>query len=149
MSDENIQKLFHKNYLTMIENSIGTNMFRNYYVRFRDSGIEKDIMDDGDKSCAVFVSAVLYLNGLIKKPHATVDSVVKDLEESGWQKTDNPKRGDVVTWEEKESNTHIGFYWSENEAISNYFIDKTPVKHDLTYNGTRKITAIYTKEIQE
>lgn len=149
MPDENIQKLNHKNYLTMIENSIGTNMFRNFYVHFKDSGIEKDVMDDGDKSCAAYVSSILYLNNLIKKPHATVDSAVKDMEESGWTKTYNPKQGDVVIWEEKEGYTHIGFWWSETEAISNSFIEKRPTKHDLTYGNTRKITAIYTKEIPE
>lgn len=109
MPDENIEKLNQKNYVTMIANSVGTNMFRNFYVRFKDTGIEKDVMDDGDKSCAFFVSSILYLNGLIKKPHATVASVVKDMEENGWAKTDKPKRGDVIVWEEKEGYAHIVF----------------------------------------
>lgn len=149
MPDENIQKLFHKNYLAMIENSVGTNMFRNFYVRFKDSGIEKDVLGDGDKACAFYVSAILQLNNLIKRSHATVDSVIKDMEESGWIKTDNPKQGDILIWEEKNGNTHIGFWWSEGEAISNSSTEKFPVKHHLTYEETRKITAIYTKEILE
>lgn len=149
MPDENIQKLFYKNYLAMIENSIGTNMFRNLFVRFKDTGIEKDVMEDGVKSCAFFVSSILCINGLIKKPHAVVDSVVKDMEENGWVKTDNPKQGDVLIWEEKDGFTHNGFWWSETEAISNSFEDKHPIKHDLTYGGTRKIIAMYTKEFTE
>jgi len=149
MPDDNIQKLAHKNYLAMIENSLGVNLFRNFYVRFKDTLIEKDVMENGNKSCAFYTSAILTLNGLIKKTHATVDSVIKDMEESGWIKTDNPKQGDIIVWEEKEGATHIGFWWNALEAISNSSTEKFPVKHDLTYDDTRKITAIYTKDIQE
>jgi hypothetical protein len=148
MPDENIQKLAYKNYLAMIENSIECNMFRSLFVRFKDSGVEKDVMEDGDKSCAFYLSSILELNGLIKKAHATVDSVVKDMEESDWTKTDKPKQGDIVLWDKKDENTHLGFWWSESEAISNSSAEKHPIKHSLDYEGTRKIIAVYTKDIQ-
>ena len=86
--------LFKKNYLAMIENSVkGENwMFRNFYIR--DNGLEKDMLESGSLSCAVFVSSILYLQNslleFLKKPHwikfthANVGSTEKDMHENGW-----------------------------------------------------------------
>ena len=140
------------NYLTMINNSIGTEMFRNFYMEI--GGQKIDILKDGLLSCAVFVSGVLYLNKMIADTHATVYSTQKDIEKGGWEKVENPKVGDVLVWEaikwpgNKEARKHIGFYIGNDEAISNDYGVGNPQKHHLTYGiknnlPVRKIEAIY------
>ncbi|MDP3954070.1 MAG: hypothetical protein Q8Q06_01470 [bacterium] len=143
------------NYLAMIQNSIGTEMFRNFYMAIDSQKI--DILKNGLLSCAVFVSSILYLNKMISGLHATVDSTKKDIEKSGWKKVENPKVGDVLIWEAMKwpgndtANKHIGFYISNDEAISNDSFGGSPKKHHLTYGikdgkPVRKIEDIYRYE---
>ena len=132
-------------------------MFRNFYIR--ENGIEKDVLEDGGLSCAVFVSAVLYFHNslleFLKKPHwikfthANVGSTEKDMRENGWFEIKELKPGAVLIWDKKdghngEMHNHIGFFIGNDEAISNSS-NKTgfPWKHHLTYNGTRNIEKIY------
>ncbi|MBX4190367.1 hypothetical protein KW791_03690, partial [Candidatus Parcubacteria bacterium] len=101
-----IQQELKKNYLTMIENAAkGENwMFRNFYIL--QDGVEKDALEDGSLSCAVFASSILYLfNSLLeflKKPHwlsfthANVGSTVSDMLKNGWQEIQELKPGAVL-----------------------------------------------------
>lgn len=156
-----IKKL--KSLLALIENAVkgGDNyLFRNLFAE--EDGKEMDILENGGNSCAVFVSWILYLfNSTLefeKKPrwiqytHATVFGTVKDLLASGWQEIDKLKPGAVLVWEKREGamledknipKDHIGFYVGNDEAISNDS-KKTgfPVRHNVTYNGTRKVEKI-------
>jgi len=148
-----IKKL--KSLLAIVENSIkgGNNyLFRNLYAYV--DGVEKDILEDGALSCAVFASAVLLNQELIKKPHATVSGTVKDMLENGWREVAQLKPGAVITWKkimfkDGKEHPHIGFCVGDEEAISNSFTDKCPRKHHVTYganpDGTpvRKIEKIY------
>jgi len=134
----------------MIKNSVGTDLFKNLFV-LKD-GESIDILDGGDLSCSFFVSGVLSYFNLVKAPHATVSGLVRDLEESGWTKTEKPKEGDIVVWEAQaqtgdELHKHVGFYISEREAISNSFIKKVPALHHITFEDTRKVEVLYTNSI--
>ena len=142
MPDSNIKKLIEKTYLKVIENSIGSKMFRNLYVVFKDSKKTKDVLENGNKSCAFYVSSVLSLFEMVKKTHATVKSTFDDMIESGWKKTKKPQKGDVIIWEEKKGYTHIGFLWNKKEAISNSSEKKLPIKHSIDFKGKRKIIDI-------
>jgi hypothetical protein len=129
-----------KSYLARIQNSIGSNLFRNLYAKV--DGKERDILDNGSLSCAIFVSIILQSFELIKKPHATVTELVKDMEASGWKKSRNLKVGDIVVWEPVDftgdgvKHLHIGFYLGKNKAISNDWEVGTPAKHHFTF-GTK------------
>lgn len=148
-----IRILRNKNYLAMIENSAkGENwMFRNFYIE--KDGVIEDSLDDGQKSCAVFVSGILVLlNNLfhwIKGPHTNVISTEKDMMENGWYEIKDLRLGAVIIWEKKDGrngmpHNHIGFYVGNNEAISNDSkVVGFPRKHHVTYNNTRKIEKIY------
>ena len=144
----------------MIENAAkGENwMFRNFYIS--ENGVERDVLEDGSLSCAVFVSSILYFhNSLLeffKKPHwikfthANVVSTEKDMLENGWYEIKELKSGAVIVWEKKQVNGdnvmhfHVGFCVSETEAVSNGSKNGGfPWKHHITYNGTRKIEKIY------
>lgn len=134
-------------YLQVVKNSVGSNTFRNFYAQVNEQ--KQDILRDGELSCAFFVSSILVLFKLIKSGHATVDGTVKDLEASGWQKTNTPKPGDIIVWakqrdERGEEHGHIGFCVGENEVISNSSQARTPMLHDLNY---RPVETCYTTKI--
>lgn len=123
-------------------------MFRHNYVLV--DGSEKDILDNGQLSCAFFASFVLKAFGLVETLHARTEGTIKDLERSGWQKTETPHEGDVVIWEEQQQKSgvfpHIGFYIDEKTAISHRDTHSTPIAHSLSFDGTRAVTAYYTHD---
>lgn len=163
-----------KNYQAMISNLIrgreGTLIFRNLFAKL-DDGTEVDLLDNGRLSCAVSVSGVLLLQGLIGSVHATVDSTEQDMLKSGWVELEpgkdwlntawqdikpllKDKIGAVVVWEKQADkdgveHRHIGFYADDDFAISNDSINyQMPVKHYVTYDATgapgfRRIEKIY------
>ncbi|MGM0482759.1 MAG: hypothetical protein ACQEP6_02760 [Patescibacteria group bacterium] len=126
-------------YMAVIKNSPGTEMFKNVYANV--DGEKKDITDNGDLSCAFFVSSVLVIFKLIKEIHITVASTVEDMERSGWVDTENPEPGDVVIWGEEYSNKdkhkHIGFFLGGDRAISNSKYKRHPVEHPLDMNDRK------------
>lgn len=156
MNKENIKvvPLVYDTYLKLIENAVGTNMFRTMYASVDDS--RQDVMRDGDLSCAFFVSSILKVFDYVEKVHATVNNTVKDLEKSGWQKSSDLKKGAVLVWEEKidgsgEKHKPIGFYIGDNMAISNNSQERIPQKHHYTYGEinnlpVRKIANIFWKK---
>lgn len=133
----------------MIENSAkGENhMFRNLYAEL--DGQEKDILGNGQLSCAIFASAVLYFNKLIKDIHGTVAGLERDLIASGWLETKELCPGAVLIWEKQAADDgslhrHAGFYVGNDEAISNDSKGTGfPHRHHVTYNDTRQIEKIY------
>lgn len=142
-----IDRLNFMSYMAMIENSIGTQMFRSLYVRI-DNGPATDVID-GENACAYFVSSVLLIFGKIKTPHATVTSTIKDIEESGWVRVDeqNLKPGDVIIWDRRDDENpsqHIGFYIGDSEAISTSSSEQKVKKHELHFGAlNRNIAAVY------
>jgi len=130
-----------KTLFKLIENSIGSKLFRNNY--FIDSKLQsKDILKNGQLACAFYVSSLLYLTKFISDLHTTVEGTIKDLEKNGWYKIDKPKKGAIVLWDKKSAHFHIGFCWNKNKAISNSSSKKSPIIHPLNYQN-RKILAFY------
>jgi len=140
--------LLYDSYLKMIRNSVGTKMFRNLYLE--SQGKKIDATEDGELSCAFFVSNILLIWGLISRGHATIKSTRKDMEKNGWKKipVKKIKPGDIVIWEEKKSSknrhySHIGFYIGKKETISHSDGVKAISLHHWTYNNQRRIVAVY------
>ncbi len=136
-----------RTYLQMIQNSLGTKMFRNVYVD--DGQGSKDILNNGELSCAVYVSAVLLLNALIERPHATVSSLERTMKQKGWQTVpeNQVKAGDIIVWEHAtfsagDAHRHIGFYIGKGVAISNHYEKGYPVEHDWKKDN-RGVEKIY------
>jgi len=120
-------------------------MFRNFYVI--EDGKEFDAVENGELSCAFYVSSILKLFDFISEIHGTVDGVEKDLVESGWQKVEEPRIGGVIIWEKKDFGAgdihkHIGFYIGNNRAISTSPEKGYPIGHDLNAVD-RNIESIY------
>jgi hypothetical protein len=139
--------LFFDSYFSAIKNSVGTKMFRNLFLNV--NGKKSDVLKNGDLSCAYFVSSILYLFGLIKEKHATVDGTLMDMEKSGWREIKKPEIGSVILWETQKKHEHLGFYLGEKSAISHRPEKRFPIKHHWTYgtdkngNPKRKIIAFY------
>jgi len=146
MSEPRLQKLQYKNYLSAIKALPQTNLFRHLYVA-DENGREFDATDDGDRSCALAVTAVLYLAGWIDRPHATVASTLKALAESGWRKTESPRPGDIVHYPAGESgDEHVGFWVGDDAVISNISELRTPGEHKLMMSDGRLPMGYYTRD---
>ena len=130
--------LLKDSYLKAIENSVGSNLFRNLY--FEIKGKRTDILENGALSCAVFVSWILKNFDLIKERHATVDGTIKDLKKTDWYKIKRTKVGAILVWEEKFYDSgphkHIGFYIGNKKAVSTSYKKKGVVQHHWTF-GTK------------
>ncbi len=142
--------LVKDSYLAYIKNSVGSNAFRNLYAKVGKS--KKDILRDGDLSCAFFVSAMLIQFALIEKPHATVEGLERDIKKSGWKKIKRPKIGSIIFWrkglQKGEEHRHVGFYIGKNKAVSNSDKKRQPANHHYTFGkvggkAKRKMDSIY------
>ena len=144
--------LLHKTLISMIEGSVGSAVFQKMF--FEQYGEEVDVLRNGDLSCAVHVSFILYNLGLIKEPHTFVTHTVRDLEDSGWIQIDEPLPGAVLVWGDKlgdsgEIPPHIGFSLGEERAVSNVDVKQSPQEHHWTFGTNedgspkREVTAIY------
>lgn len=131
------------NYLSTIILSPKTKMFQKLIVKQGNKKL--DILNNGELSCALFVSSILKMFNLVKSRHATVDGLQRDLEKFGWHCVKKPLPGAIIFWEGKFSkqgnHKHVGFYISKDRAISNSTAKGFPVKHHWTYgqkNGQPK-----------
>jgi len=107
-----IQKL--KSLLAIVENSINggdNHLFRNLYAV--ENGKEIDILENGQNSCAAFVSWILLALELIRHPHATVYGTEKDLLASGWFEIEKNKSGAAIIWEKSQASEH-GLFGDKN-----------------------------------
>lgn len=146
-AEEKPQRLYFKSYLQFIRNSVGSNMFRNFYVKTSSKG-EFDAFGDGDNSCAFYVSSVLLIFKKISSMHGLVSNTIEDMKKSGWTLVDDPQPGDVLVWEAEQYadglHEHIGFYIGDNRAISTSVKAKTPLQHDMNFGeSNRQITHIF------
>ena len=115
-------------------------MFRRLYVL--ENNKKKDILKNGEFSCAYYVSSILKIFDLISQPHATVKSTIEDMRKSGWQPTKKLKPGNVLVWQKKKFpdgtiHQHLGFYLSQDKAISHQHEKKMPIIHHFTYGQTK------------
>lgn len=143
---QKVTPLLRDTYFAMIKNSVGTKLFRNCFALV--NGKKVDVMKNGDLSCALFVSSLLSILNLTQAPHGTIESTIKDMEQSGWKPVKKLVPGSIIVWEEKKEHKHIGFYIGNDKAISNSSKRKSPATHHFTYgvkNGkpVRNIEAIY------
>lgn len=144
MALENVKIIIKDSYLKVVKNSLGSNTWRNFYAKV--NGQKKDITQNGELSCAFFVSSILIMFDLIKDSHLTVAGAIKDLKKSGWQSTRNTKAGCLLIWEATKSSDghrHIGFCVSKDKAISTNYKTGKPCIHHLTFKHKRKIEAIF------
>lgn len=131
------------NLCTLAKNAVGSNQWRSFFVE-EEGGQLIDVLDDGDKSCAFFITNLLVTVGLLSKPRLTVTSAVSQLLADGWAEvSDSEMRdGDVLVWETNENGcSHIGFY-VDGFAISNSSSKKSPQRHCVTYGGERSVSQV-------
>jgi len=147
LKDEKPTRLYFKSFIKALENSVGSNLFRNFYVSTTSNGVF-DALNDGQDSCAFYVSSLLVIFHKIKMVHGTVDGLKSDLKESGWQLVKKPKTGDVLIWEAKKfkgrNQEHAGFYLKNNQAISISYKQGQPKIHNINFDQEkRRVSEIY------
>ena len=154
MPDPNIERLPKETLRKMIQNAPDTRLFNSLFVRYKDSGEVKDACNDGEYSCAFFVSSLLTLTGYLERPHATVAGLREKMLGLPIQKVElaDAQAGDVIFWDKivfdnGEANEHVGFINSNGKAVSTSFKKRSVVEHDILMPGgvsneTRKVTLI-------
>ncbi len=140
--------LLYDSYLKMICNSVGTRMFRNLYLKKNNKKV--DVTEDGELSCAFFVSNLLLIWKMISEGHATIKSTIRDMLKNGWKEISlsDIRPGDIIVWEDKKfkknrRHSHIGFYLGKKKAVSHSDGVKAIDVHHWTYGDKRKIIAAY------
>ncbi len=132
-----IEILNKKNYLENLASYEGSQSFRHVYAKL--NGEEKDLTEDGNLSCAFFVSCYLLrftsksLNfKLLDEIHLTVPSTVRDLKNCGWYEIKELKPGAITIWSKSErtEHPHIGFYLGDDKFISNNDVKKEIIISD-------------------
>src|SRR3569623_1140484 len=116
MPDPNIERLPKETLRKMIQNAPDTRLFNSLFVRYKDSGEVKDACNDGEYSCAFFVSSLLTLTGYLERPHATVAGLREKMLGLPIQKVElaDAQAGDVIFWDKivfdnGEANEPVGF----------------------------------------
>lgn len=147
-----VEPLLLPTYLSLIEASVGTPMFRNFWALV--NGKKTDIARGGRVSCSFYVSSILKLFNLTSEVQVTVNRLKRDMEESGWMEIPRPKKGCVVFWLAKPADTgrlkkdkstyqpmvsHCGFFIGGGMTVNNDG-DKTmtPQKMPLNYRPVEK-----------
>jgi hypothetical protein len=129
----------------LIKNSLGCPLWRNFYYS------EGDAMENGDLSCAFYVSTLLLMTKATPSIHGTVKHLSEDMESYGWYEIAEDgvfQFGDVLIWEPAKQGSsagthqHIGFFMEDKFAVSNSSSNGFPVRHHLTYNDTRKVVRV-------
>ena len=104
-----------------------------------------DILENGNLSCAFYVSSLLSLFSTFKflknPPHSTIAGTIKDMKSSGWYEIKTLKPGSILLWEEKKfgdqyakkGHKHLGFYVGKKKAISNSSKRGMPISHSFTF----------------
>ncbi|HEY8998794.1 MAG TPA: hypothetical protein VIM53_00565 [Candidatus Saccharimonadales bacterium] len=142
------KRLIFKTYMQLVRGSVGSNMFRHFYMT-RADGTEFDAVGDGDNGCAFFVSSVLTIFAKIERIHGTVAKTVEDLQKSGWLEVQTPELGDVLVWAPKtfesgETHAHIGFFVGDGKAVSMSSSLGTPAEHDMYFGDEKRaVTHIF------
>lgn len=141
-----IKLLIFDSYMSAIKASEGSTFFRHLYARI--DGRKRDLTKSGGLSCALFVSSILIMFGLIKTRHVTVAGTLKDMRKNGWKEIKKPRPGAVLVWEKTRGHEHMGFYIGPARAISNNSLKKVPATHHWTFGmragePIRKIESIW------
>lgn len=129
---------YNKNYISTINNAVGTNLFKNLYM-LDDNGVEFDAADGGNRSCALFVTGLLKMFDRIDNMHATASGTLKYVSSaSDWEQTDEPHAGDLIFWSKTDTTTgHVGFYVGPERAISINDNEGVASQHSLTLRDGR------------
>lgn len=143
-----IKLLLKKNYLYTIKNAEGSKLFRNLFILEETDGrqVKKDILENGELSCAYFVTSILKLFNLIGEIHTTVAGTLKELQnQDKWTEVSllDIQAGDIVFWKNQDGYGHVGFAISKTQGISNSTEKRKPKKHDLSYLGTRNPSRVF------
>ena len=129
--------------------SVGNQLFRRWYIASDEKIV--DVVQGGNLSCALYVSSILTLLGLLKEPkvHTCIRTLVPALKESDWRETTATlQTGMIIEWAQKRGESgnmhgHVGFVLDEHRAISTNDLLGTPEIHSIHTHKGREPRAYY------
>lgn len=154
MPDLTLTPLPKETLLALIKNAPGSKLFKSLIVYDTATNVSRDVLNDGEYSCAFFVSSLLALAGYLPKPNTTVVGLRARLKESSFMEipADGIEPGDVIFWEkivfpDGSANEHVGFALDNTRAVSTSYKKKEVVEHPINLPGNlstepRKITLV-------
>ncbi len=137
---------------------LGTNQFRKRFRPVRSAQSPagwriRDVANNGDDSCASFVSYLLVANNLLGRSRSTVQTMVNAMEGYGWRESEQAAIGGIAVWGcradiELDGSTlgHSGVYVGNDRFVSHSSIVFTPVEHSLQLSDGRLPVAYYTHD---
>jgi len=139
-------------YIEALFSSVGSKEYRNLYLDIGDGRGMRDILEDGNLSCAYFPSSILLPFKLINKKHATVSGMLNDMlfdmwRKGSWERIKEPRVGSVLVWEKMthasgNTHAHIGFYAAHHTALSHRSEWRTPILHHWTFGVDERVRPI-------
>ncbi len=120
-----------KTLLGQVHGAVGSKQYQQLWVQQRKRLI--NVVQNGEHSCAYFISSVLHNLQLIAAPRATVVNLVKEMQAAGWYEIKTPKAGALVVWAVQDGHKHIGVYVGKEMCISNSTSKKVPAMHDWKF----------------
>lgn len=142
-------------FIKAIENSIDSKLFNSIIIKKKD-GKMVDLLNDGEYSCASYVSGILTIFNILPKTRSTVKSLTEDLEcNKNFMEVPvkNITTGDIIIWSKTKfknasDNEHVGFAISKEKAISTNYKEKKIIEHHITFgisgsDPNRKINRVF------
>jgi|GEM_PF-1316494 len=135
-----------KSYLTAVRRSVDSLQYRNLYME-DESGNVIDILEDGNLSCAYYVTSVAHQFDLISGIRTWVSEAVDELHRCGWHTIATPREGAILVYKERQTQSgsyhkHIGFKLDGVLAISHHDSVRRPRIHHETDLGLREIEQV-------
>jgi hypothetical protein len=128
--------LLRKTYLSVIQGSVGSKMFRECHFKIGSRNIE--VLENGNLACAFYVSSILKIFDLLNELHTTVNATEEDLLRSGWQDIERPRVGCVIIYAPK-THRHLGFYIGKGAGINNNASKAAPHNHEWDYRPVERL----------
>lgn len=119
----------HSELMSALHKELGSTAYRHYF-QVNTAGETADVVRDGDRACALFVSRVLHRQSLLRCPHVRIASTLACMTASGWERDTAERVGDVVVWDDAASETqHMGIVVGNGLFVSNSSNRGRPVVH--------------------
>lgn len=119
----------HSELMGALCKELGSTAYRHYF-QVSTAGETTDVVWNGDRACAFFVSRVLHRQALLACPHVRIASTLDCMAASGWEKDATERVGDVVVWDDVLGATqHMGIVVGKGLYVSNSSSLRRPMVH--------------------
>jgi hypothetical protein len=131
----------------LIAGSFNGTLFHHWYTTDDQQQLQ-DSVEGGEKSCALYVSILLQICGLLDGVYLDIDPLIEALEANGWARGSGgmiTSSIEVAVWGDEVGNRHIGFAFAASPmAVSHSSFEGAPRRHPRTLRDGREIARRFT-----